>query len=185
MIGRQPLCDFQQPSKIAVSVKASLRVEGSLIILDYLVCGDLALIDFEQKQPAAPNPIRGHNLWKQTCFEAFWGFQNDPQYWELNVSANRSWNVYHFSDYRQTMKEEPAIQAIDCKIIIQTATEFNLQVCVQLPTNSRKNNLLEFNLCAVLKPSAAEDNCYFAIQHAPKKPDFHFRSAFLSYDEKK
>src|SRR4051812_47799940 len=44
---------------------------------------------------------RADELWKTTCFEAFWAVPGQRGYWEVNFSpSKRAWNVYFFDDYR-------------------------------------------------------------------------------------
>ena len=50
---------------------------------------------------------RQDNLWKHTCFEAFFARPDSEQYWELNVAPSGHWNLYQFDGYRSGGREEP------------------------------------------------------------------------------
>lgn len=113
---------------------------------------------------------RADELWKTTCFEAFWGRPSQPEYYELNLSANTGrWNLYRFADYR---RPQPP----------QASHDFDLQEISITPSSvsarlSGPGGPFEANLCAVLKTAAQTH--YYASFHPGPQADFHLREGFV------
>jgi len=60
------------------------------------------------------NSGRKNELWKSTCFEAFFGPTGSAMYWELNLATGGSWNCYSFDNYRNPSepREETGVSKI-------------------------------------------------------------------------
>lgn len=114
---------------------------------------------------------REHNLWKTTCFEAFFARAGEAAYWELNVSASGGWNLYRFSAYREP--QPPAVSE-DFKLaelragggLVRCRLEPRIAPCA-----------LEASLCVVAR-TEGDAIAYFSTKHAGNKPDFHLRESF-------
>lgn len=114
---------------------------------------------------------RADQLWRTTCFEAFWGVVGDQQYWELNLSPSREqWNLYHFQSYREP---QPPVRSNDFELTNIVATNESIS-CVLRPKIDLTE--VEVSLAAVIRTEGQTH--YFAAQHAGTKPDFHLRKSF-------
>lgn len=125
---------------------------------------------------APRNPERLEELWKATCFECFIGPKNDPQYWEINLSPSGSWNVYHFSEYRQGMRRANAsLKAFEWseQAAANARTQYltSAQIEIELP----KKLDLSFAAILITKNSG---KTHWALSHDGPRPDFHLRSSF-------
>lgn len=159
---------------------------------------DFQQMSFDRTNLSKPFPQRLHELWKETCFEAFVSVRGAVKYWELNLSPKGNWNVYEFEDYRQPQPPRESDRLVLRKI--QTSVDsknwfgnFELS-CVGLAAED-----VEFNLCAVVRSLRGKDfkndsaavsvgeavNDYYAIDHATERPDFHRRDCIRQKDRQK
>ena len=114
---------------------------------------------------------RANDLWRETCFEAFWGIRESESYWELNLSPEkRSWNLYRFDRYRQPQPPEESEDFFLDRVEIRKGKV----ECFLRPNREEKQ--LEASICAVIKTE--RESCYFASKHEGDRPDFHRRSSF-------
>jgi hypothetical protein len=122
--------------------------------------------------------FRKNELWKDTCFELFWGLRGSESYYELNFSPDGRWNIYHFDSYRRGMKEEVKIQSLALSKRVGNPVSIYE---VRLPlTLFQLGPIKKYQLSgtAVLRDKA--DRCsYWAISHQDEKPNFHLRSSFV------
>jgi hypothetical protein len=119
--------------------------------------------------PAASAPARADELWKHTCFEAFFKLAAANGYTEFNFSPSTRWAAYRFDRYRAGM----AILEIDePRITVQRNTDvFVLETVVAVPGADR------LGLSAVIENINGKVS-YWAAAHAPGKPDFHHPDSF-------
>ena len=117
------------------------------------------------------------NLWQHTCFEVFIAAPDNESYLEFNFAPSGEWAIYRFDSYRYAMS------AIDTPppIIATTRSANNLVVNVTVDLD----NFPDVKNCAELRvglSAVIEDNkgalSYWALAHAPGKPDFHHRDSF-------
>lgn len=127
--------------------------------------------------PPATSTRAADGLWQSTCFEIFIGLPNTCAYVELNAAPSEQWASYQFTSYRardvaQDHQLHPYI-----KQRRSAARHFVLKVVFTLPdpccgeyTTSADNYAV--GLAAVI---AARDGSltYWALRHAPARPDFH------------
>lgn len=114
---------------------------------------------------------RKDGLWQTTCFEAFWGERGHPGYWELNLSAERSWNLYRFEAYRSPQPPTPS-NDYQLKWIETGEGEIG---CRLEPAPGQEREW-EASLCMVARTK--EGITYLSSNHAGAKPDFHLRASF-------
>ncbi len=164
----------------APSVSEGLAISGTLgrqhgkILIKYRVEGKLDHIGW----PAPCSVIsRCQQLWRQTCFEFFFGTPGDSAYWEVNLDPNGCWNVYHFTGYRQGMREEPAVGRLFCTTARDT-TMFSLTCWIDIHRFVSDRAGLEVAVAAVILDRAGVAG-HWAIDHLGKGPDFHNRRSFL------
>lgn len=117
--------------------------------------------------PAAKISGRQHELWQQTCFEAFLRSQAQSEYFEVNLSPTGAWNVYHFTGYRTP---QPPQELPDAELLAFSALPESITAEIRLPGLALSH--IDLELCAILLLKNHETT-YWATQHAPLKPDFH------------
>ncbi len=76
---------------------ALAREASGLLQLTYRVFGALGRIEIPRTEPA----LRTDELWKHSCFEAFFGAGDG--YYEFNLSPSTQWAAYRFDGYRTGM----------------------------------------------------------------------------------
>ncbi|MFL6575384.1 MAG: DOMON-like domain-containing protein [Povalibacter sp.] len=138
----------------------------------YLLRGDLLQLDV----PVITAAERTDGLWRQTCFEAFLRPTGTSAYREFNFSPSTQWAAYSFAGYRDAMMplRLSSAPAITCEI---TAEELSLRATLtNLEGTSRA---FQLGLSAVLRDRGGKIY-YWALQHAPGKPDFHHDASFAA-----
>lgn len=159
----------------------NIHFEGEITKQDHLILLRFSLTDpaHKVKDSLVPgqwkNWPRADELWKTTCFEAFIAATGKENYWEVNLSpAKQKWNLYSFEEYR---KPQPPRVSADFEILeIEASRETlacTLKSKIELPED------LEANLTAVIRTQ--EGISYYALRHAPVKPDFHYREGLKAF----
>ncbi len=159
----------ETPCEAVHGIAVEVRRAGTQLDLGFRVEGDIGLIVLPERGPMS----RADDLWKHTCFEAF--VSAGQGYGEINLSPSNQWAAYSFDGYRsgmaQTERFEPSFtedhRAIHAYDLI---AELDL---TDLPEDSDWS----VGLSAVIEITDGR-RCYFALRHAPGKPDFHHPDAF-------
>lgn len=167
-------CHPDTRSAAARSIEArAFRTADNGLHLTYAVQGDLSRIEI---RPARP-PHRTERLWEHTCFEAFLCVEGGG-YYEFNFAPSGEWAVYAFGGYRQSrplpdIKAPPKIvwQADDRSLRLEAAA------CLDSLPGIGVDQPLRLGLAAVIEDERAALS-YWALRHAPGKPDFHHAAGF-------
>lgn len=147
-----------------VTLPDRLRISFRCTDENLRICDSLS-----NRQQAGPLE-RTDDLWKTTCFEAFWGIQGSTPYWELNLSAAwPKWNLYYFENYRTPSLPQPSY---DYRIENLRTTKTTMDLILVGGPSQR----LEGNLSAVIRTENRTH--YFSQAHADTKPNFHDRRAW-------
>jgi len=167
------------PSDVVRSLTARVSVEEpGFLVFHYSLAADMSRV---RVAASAAVGRRVDGLWKHTCFEAFVAATGAPGYHEFNFSPSRDWALYGFSAYRAGMSPAESGQAP--KISVQRVYDrLELQATVRLadlgePSRRHAVHRLRIALTAVVE----EENgtlSYWALKHAPGKPDFHHPDGF-------
>lgn len=167
------LAPFPGSEASPLRLEAILRREGEEIMLCYLLRGGLDSVAIPER---AEQPERRDELWRQTCFELFFGPSADSGYHEVNLSPAGHWNVYAFDDYRQNRRPEGAVGPLAFTVARE---EKSLAVVLELPLTSfhPPETTLRVGLAAVLADPAGTLS-FWALAHAGDRPDFHRRENF-------
>ena len=149
--------------------------ESRRLVFSYTVVADLHRLLI----PMAEAPRRVDELWKHTCFEAFFGMKGSATYYEFNFSPSRQWAAYGFGGYRVPGPmdldwEAPRISVEETtdRLTLTAAVRFD-----RLPL-IRAGAALRIGLSAVME-AADGALSYWALKHPSDKPDFHHPDSFV------
>jgi hypothetical protein len=147
------------------------NADGSLDVT-YRIEGDLDRVRVPPPRP----PRAGERLWQHTCCELFIADAAGPGYQEFNFSPSGEWAAFRFTGYR----EGASFAAPDPRIgVARSAAALDLTAKIE----PGRNGKLRIGLSAVIEEVDGALS-YWALRHAPGKPDFHHRDAFaLELDE--
>lgn len=169
------VCHPNTPSHAitAISVHATRTAEGRLA-LHYCLSGQM-----QKVLVPPPGPARvGWKLWRHTCCELFVREKGAAGYHELNFSPSGEWAGYVFSRYREGT---PLVdESLNPQIAIQsTPGRLDLYALADLPRLSEgyRRTPLAVGLATVVEEEGGAIS-YWALRHAPGKPDFHHADAF-------
>ncbi len=142
------------------------RLPGARLKLTYEIRARPASLRLPPPRP----PGFAEGLWRHTCCEAFTCGAGDG-YDEYNFSPSGEFAAYRFERYRAGMSR------LDARIETTWAPG-RLEATIPVSADAAS-----VALCAVVE-AADGALSYWALRHAPGKPDFHHRDAFaLSLDE--
>ena len=159
---------------------ASAEREGDAHLrFRYALDADLSAL----RIPAIRSPRQADELWKHTCFEAFIAAAaGGDEYRELNFSPSTEWAAYSFEKYRQGMTSVtlPSPPRIDVtRSGPQLVVEARIPTQALLPERWRTSPAkLRIALSAVIEDESGRIT-YWALKHAPDKPDFHHAAGFI------
>jgi hypothetical protein len=160
-----PLIPFSAYSmRYSVKAKAE-RVKNKLFLVFELTDPHNEILWQAQK-----DINRQDYLWESTCFEAFIGAPHQSQYYELNLSPTRAWNLYRFTDYR-TPNNMPPIAVLEHALIKFDVDGKTISVEIDLTALKLADIEIQLGLTAVIK--ASDTLHYFAIRHPVLHADFH------------
>ena len=149
----------------------ALRAGDGGLAVAYSIDGDLSKV----RIPAPRAPRIGYKLWRHTCCEAFIAVRGEAGYHEFNFSPSGEWAAYAFSAYREGAPiDAPALNPQIAAT--RSADRLELSALVDLAKLSIGGKL-SIGLSVVIEQ---EDGglSYWALKHAPGRPDFHHRDAF-------
>ena len=146
------------------------RAPDGIIVLTYLIKGDVNQIDLPEKAAS----VQTDGLWQHTCFEAFARTANESAYREFNFVPSSAYAAYSFTDYREGM--QPLLLDAAPQIDM-TRHETLLKVSVQLPAGSLPRDTL-LALAAVIELKDGSKS-YWALTHVGDNPDFHHKDGFV------
>lgn len=125
--------------------------------------------------PTPECPAPADALWSTTCCELFVASDETPGYREFNFSPSGQWAVYDFSAYRERTAARPGCPT---PTIVTRSDVETLRLDIELPASALPAaGALQLGLSAVLEAHDGRLG-YWALAHAPGKPDFHHPTAF-------
>ncbi len=158
---------------------AAIAVEARLTAPAQLVCHYALQAQMDRvRLPDSPRGERADGLWRHTCFEVFVAAADVPGYYEFNFSPALAWAAYRFEGYRRGMAPLRLTQAPGLRVQGST-TGFELVATLDLAgvADLAGAPRLKLALAAVVEDEAGRLS-YWALRHAPGKPDFHHRDGF-------
>lgn len=163
----------QSPGGEDVRLETQALRSGGLLILRYALKSPPGAVVV----PPKGQPERADELWRRTCFEAFI-MREGAGYYELNLAPSGRWAAYRFDGYREGMADADPVLPPPISIRGDAGSyalraEIDLSGLGDLPTGSWR-----VALTAVLEhPDGGRS--YWALRHAPGKPDFHHPDSFV------
>lgn len=119
---------------------------------------------------------RADELWKTTCFEAFFRPRGGSAYIELNLSSSERWAAYDFTGRREGMSERPFPHEPVCTNRVgQSMAIFDAAV----PMAGLPYGACDLGLCAVIEEAGGHLS-YWALCHSAERPDFHDPACFTA-----
>jgi hypothetical protein len=124
--------------------------------------------------PASRTPRAADGLWQHTCCEVFIARKGTAAYREFNLSPSGEWAAYEFTRYREGVP----LLIPDPRIAVRRSAE-----CLELEGTVPFNQEVRIGLSVVVEDIDGNLS-YWALRHAPGKPDFHRTDSFaLALDE--
>ena len=144
-------------------IEASVVRDGKGLRVAYVLNGEIDRL----RIPAPRPPRAAERLWQHTCCEIFVA-REPPAYREFNFSPSGEWAAFFFGNYRQGTPLETPDPRIALK---RSAARLELTATIQ------ENHPCKLGLSAVIEEQNGALS-YWALRHAPGKPDFHHPDAF-------
>jgi hypothetical protein len=124
--------------------------------------------------PAPGRSGREDGLWRHTCFEAFVAADAAaPGYLEINVSPSLAWASYAFTGYRAGQRD-----ALDAPLEALRVQRDASSLVLEADLVWEAGPAPRIGLSAVLEELDGTLS-YWALAHAPGRPDFHRRESFV------
>ena len=163
-------------SSVSVEVDS---LTSDLLVLYYRISGDIDRL----KLPAQAASKFEDELWRHTCLEAFIALPDSDVYFEFNFSPSSQWAVYRFDGYRQGMtplhpEPPPRVMFRRRDGELEADIDIHLDAIPGLTAEEIKGRELRLALAAVMESEQGRMS-YWALAHAPGKPDFHHRDGFV------
>ncbi|HEY1890490.1 MAG TPA: DOMON-like domain-containing protein [Steroidobacteraceae bacterium] len=146
------------------------RLAADTLRLQYVLEADLARVLVPARLPGRGG--REDRLWAHTCFEAFVAVADQPGYLELNFSPSGQWAAYRFDAYRAGMAPADLLETPQIEIR-RDQRQLELRARVRMPLAGG----WRLALSAVVEGETGGLS-YWALRHAPGRPDFHHPESF-------
>jgi hypothetical protein len=147
-------------------IQATLTRDPRGLKIRFHLEGDVAKL----RIPAPRPPRVADRLWQHTCCEVFLRRDAESGYREFNLSPSGEWAAYEFARYR----DGAPLAVPDPGIVVRRDSKrVELEALIDL----RHHDKLHVGLSAVVEEESGELS-YWALRHAPGKPDFHHADAF-------
>jgi len=171
-----PLVGYGSHSDAIRGVDVRVRkTHPGTLVFEYVLHAEIPRV----RVPSFQTPGRADGLWKHTCFEAFIAVTGAPGYQELNFSPSRQWAAYRFNGYRDGMSPTnvttpPAldIRRFDDRLELDAAIPLSDLI------GKQGGRTLKLSLTTVVEDGSGTLS-YWALKHAPGKPDFHHPDGFV------
>jgi hypothetical protein len=161
------------PCEALETIEVNVARDGAGgLALRFVATGDISRL----RLPPPVDRARADELWTQTCFEAFAQPVGGDAYWEFNLSPSNRWAGYRFDDYREGMTSPPGL-GLTHLTQRASASLYELVATLDLSGGPAFDQPWRLGLSAVIEETSGARS-YWALAHAPGKPDFHHPDAF-------
>lgn len=168
----QDLKEFSSPG-LDLRVRGELSREQDLFRVQYEVLGDIQRLIIPERPPA---PARRRELWKTTCLELFLSPLASTTYFEFNFSPSGDWNCYAFDRYREGMRVDPRLSAMQIHVH-SDSDRLLVEASFDVSTISELRGPIDYSITAVIEKKNGAQS-FWALQHCGSRPDFHLRESF-------
>ncbi|MES2095761.1 MAG: DOMON-like domain-containing protein [Pseudomonadota bacterium] len=170
-----PHPDF--PSVAVDQLAVEVEWEEGCFTFTYRVTGRADEVAWPETKRLDGESMRADELWRHTCFEAFFGEIGQPSYVELNFSPSLQWAAYAFDDYRAGMRNFDG----DLGEVLVSSFHRPLDGEWRFGTFPLADpaHELRLGLSAVIEAKDGTKS-YWALAHAPGPPDFHNPDCFIA-----
>lgn len=144
--------------------------------IQFRMTGDARRILAPLRAPGS-SPERRDELWRHTCCELFVRDTTGSGYREYNFAPGGDWAAYGFSDYRA---RRVSLETPPPRIVLERSPAA-LTVSVTLgetPFAAPEAGVRVGIACVVETTTGLS---YWALAHAPGRPDFHHERSFVSW----
>lgn len=168
----KPFPSEQTP--LPADVKGAISRAPGRLAVTFSLSGSIETVEIPGP---ATEPRQLDRLWESTCFELFLTTPHSRQYWEFNLSPASHWNVYHFDEYRQGMREETFFKVLPFNIA-HTYSLLNISIDFPVSPLIPDDMPIQTGIASVLRASDGKIE-YRALAHTGTGPDFHRRDSFI------
>lgn len=155
--------------------------DSGTIVFQYVLHAEISGLRIAPVQPVE----RAQGLWRHTCFESFLMVPGAAGYYELNFAPSRQWAVYRFDAYREGMSATPlatppeiSVRRCDDRLEVTAAVPLHELTALHELIALQGAPRLRVALSAVIEAQSGILS-YWALKHAPGKPDFHNPACFV------
>lgn len=169
------LIPFPAPNLPSIFITGTVAFQNNLLTLHYSLAGDIRDVSLPSM---SSNPSRKDELWKETCFEFFLALQEQPDYWEFNMSPSGDWNIYHMDAYRRVgFHEEFKFSQLPFAFV-KEQDQYRLDISVDLSSILSPNGQeIQMAVTAIIQTKDGNET-YWALTHPAPYADFHLRESF-------
>lgn len=162
------------PPSAVRRVAGLIRREDEGFVLAFHISAEMGAIVL----PEPGDGARRDELWRTTCFEAFVRAEGSEDYLEFNFAPSRNWAAYAFDSYRAGMRPAP----VKAPFIDLVEEDDGMTLMVELFDGQLDafagRGPVRVALTAVIEETGGVKS-YWALKHAPGKPDFHHPEGFV------
>ncbi len=168
------LIPFQDDHIPKILITGGIAREQNLLSIQYVLTGALDEINFPEP---VGHPGRNGELWLATCFEFFLAINDQPQYWEFNLSPSGEWNVFRMDAYRRIgFREEKLIQDLQMEFR-RDPDRARLDASMDLSPIIDPEMDLQAGITSVIQTRDGHET-FWALAHPNLQADFHVRESF-------
>lgn len=128
--------------------------------------------------PEPAEQVRQDELWRHTCFEAFFRPTGHSEYHEFNMSPSTAWATYRFGGYRSGF-EQSFLEPVLPIEVTKRPLAMELSAFLDLGDDPMLRGPLEVGLSAIIEELDGTKS-YWALAHPDGPPDFHHDACFVA-----
>ncbi len=167
--------DHAPGSSLFVKADVGRRSDDAAVMMSFRVYGDIEHVLW----PDASSLGRTDHLWEHSCFEAFIA-TSGQEYLELNFAPGKQWAAYRFDSYRDSMRDDHEVEISKMAWCVRDLSVPRVEMHVRATLPARFAGVeWRLGLSAVIEARDGTKS-YWALAHAPGKPDFHNADCFTA-----
>ena len=123
--------------------------------------------------------VRQDELWRHTCFEAFFRPSGQSTYHEFNMSPSTAWATYRFTGYRSGF-EHSFLEPVLPIEVNRGVLSLGLSAFLDIGDDPALQGPLDVGLSAIIEELDGTKS-YWALAHPEGPPDFHNPACFAHH----